>query len=205
MMIAYTDGINLYINEAHRRYFEEGDPSLIPIEYLAYGLLPIEPWTIEDSVAIVVMMAWRFGGCRGDELSYAAALQALQEEYGNEIGWDIFNDHFPQNDPGAEVTIPIEEGIWPEVQQINSWKDSISKGFSNDVNKIYNKYNEFKMGQAALFDSLGLPSKFGSNAWVVSPSKSATKNALQQGGPQMGQSIPQIVLEVGLHGAGLMQ
>ncbi|MFX1240672.1 MAG: penicillin acylase family protein [Promethearchaeota archaeon] len=208
MMFAYVDGVNAYIDEAHRRYYEEGDPSLIPIEYLPGvlfpdGLLPIEPWTIEDCVAIVVMMAWRFGGCGGNELSYVSALQGLINLHGEAIGWDIFNDLYPQNDPGAEVTIPIEEGAWPDVQQINSWNPSICKDYSCDFISVYNKYNEFKMGQAALFNSLGLPTKFGSNAWVVSPLKSVTKNALQQGGPQMGQSIPQIVLEVGLHGAGI--
>ncbi|MFX1386246.1 MAG: penicillin acylase family protein [Promethearchaeota archaeon] len=205
MWYAYTDGINAYINEAQERLFKYGDPSLIPIEYLAYDFLPIEPWTVEDSVAIVIMMAWRFGGCGGDELSYAAALQAIQELYGNDVGWDIFNDHFPQNDPGAEVTIPIEEGAWPEVQFINSWDDRITAGFSSssEVMNVYNKYNELKTGQKALFESLGLPTKFGSNAWMVDPTKSATGNTLQQGGPQMGQSIPQIVLEIGFHGAGI--
>jgi penicillin amidase len=71
MMLAYVDGINLYISEALTK-LASGDPSMVPIEYLAYNL-PLEPFTIEDTTAIVVMMAWRFGGCGGDELSYAAA------------------------------------------------------------------------------------------------------------------------------------
>jgi len=59
------------------------------------------------------------------------------------------------------------------------------------------------MEQIELFESMGLPTKFGSNAWMVGPSKSATGNAMQLGGPQMGHSTPQIVHEVGLHGAGI--
>jgi penicillin amidase len=201
MMLAYVEGINYHIDEIMDAY-NNGDPSLMPAEYY-YSGFPIEPFTIEDCVAIVVMMAWRFGGTGGNELDYAAALTALQEEYGKDIGWGIFNDHFPQNDPGAEVTIPIEEGIWPDVQSINKNPPCMSDDLQNSIIKVYKEYNEMQTDQTELFESLGLPTKFGSNAFMAAPKRSATKNALEVGGPQMGQSIPQIVLEVGLHGAGI--
>src|SRR4030042_6216246 len=60
-----------------------------------------------------------------------------------------------------------------------------------------------KLLDKQISESLGLLYHFGSNGWVVSPSKSATGNALLLGGPQMGHSIPQIVVELGLHGAGI--
>ena len=207
MISAYVDGINLYISEALEAY-TNGDPSLMPIEYLPDVIwedgLPLEPFAIEDCVAVTVMMAWRFGGCGGDELKYAYALMALQSLYNDTLGWDIFNDHFPQNDPGAEVTIPIEEGVWPDVWHINKKaSDGFSIDLPNSIGNVYQIYNNMKMGQSELFESLGLPTKFGSNAFLVHPKKSATKNALEVGGPQMGQTIPQIVLEVGLHGAGI--
>ena len=194
MFEAYVDGINLYIWQALMAA-AGGDYSLIPIEYLAFGL-PLEPFTIEDSVAITVMMAWRFGGCGGDELKYAAALQALQDMHGDEVGWGIFNDFFPQNDPGAEVTIPGEGSSQTSGNVPNL-------ALPSNIGDIYEKYEEAKVGQTQLLESLGMPTKFGSNAFMISPSKSTTGNALMVGGPQMGQSIPQIVLEVGLHGAGI--
>ncbi len=206
MMVAYADGINLHIEEILAAV-ALGDYSLMPVEYFPGALtpdgLPIEPWTVEDSVAIIVMMAWRFGGTGGNELQFATALQTLQERYGNEVGWDIFNDFFPQNDPGAEVTIPREEAVWPDVWSINSWNPSITSGYPKCLKNLYYEYQEQQMGLTQLYESMGLPTKFGSNALVVSPKNSETKNALQLGGPQMGQSIPQIVLEVGLHGAGI--
>jgi penicillin amidase len=197
MQLAFVDGVNLYITEAITALLG-GDPSLMPIEYLAYGLLP-EPWAIEDSAAIMQMMAWRFGGTGGNELLFAAGLQALQDMYGDELGFAIFDDHFPLNDSGAEVTIP-SEGKPPKGES-----SSVSSSFalSGNIGDVYKQYEEAKMGQTQLLESLGLPTKFGSNAWMIRPKKSETGNALMVGGPQMGHSIPQIVLEIGLHGAGI--
>lgn len=194
MYLAFVDGVNLYISQALTAA-AGGDLSLMPIEYLLYGL-PLEPWTIEDSMAIVVMMAWRFGGGGGAELRYAAALSDLVAKHGPVLGWQIFEDLFPQNDPGAEVTIPGENNL----KSSGSMPETL---FPSNIGDIYREYEEAKMGQTELLESLGVPITFGSNAWMVSPKKTRTGNAMQVGGPQMGYSIPQIVLEVGLHGAGI--
>ncbi|MEM3578837.1 MAG: penicillin acylase family protein [Candidatus Bathyarchaeia archaeon] len=204
MMKAYVDGINLYITQAQIKALLYGDYSMLPLEYLpgvitSDGLLPIEPFTIEDCVAITVMMAWRFGGCGGSELQYAAALQALIKKHGSETGWLIFNDLFPQNDPGAEVTIPSDDCDGQACTAIVNLQFDLP----SSIGQVCERFVEAKGMISQLFDSLGIPTKFGSNAWMVSPSKSKSGNALQVGGPQMGHSIPQIVLEVGLHGAGI--
>ena len=202
MTKAYVDGINQYISEA-KAAMGKGDLSLMPLEYLPGviqpGGLPLEPFAIEDCVAIVVMMAWQFGGTGGNELQYAAALQGLQAKHGSLIAWEIFNDIFPRNDPGSEVTIPPDGKCCPK------WKHPVGPvpTLPGNIDKIYKEREKVKKNLEELFEKLGLPTKFGSNAWMVSPNKSLTKNALQNGGPQMGQSIPQIVLEIGLHGAGI--
>jgi penicillin amidase len=144
-------------------------------------------------------MAWQFGGTGGNELQYAAALQALQAEHGTVTGWKIFNDLFPQNDPGAEVTIPEDECCRPIRKKLLGSPPTLPR----NIDEIFRKHDRRKKDLEELFEKLGLPRKFGSNAWMVTPKKSETKNALQVGGPQMGQTIPQIVLEIGLHGAGI--
>jgi penicillin amidase len=202
MTKAYVDGINYYISEAQEAY-GKGDLSLMPLEYLPGVIqpngLPLKPFTIEDAVSIVVMMAWSFGGTGGNELQYAAALQALQAKYGSVTGMKIFNDLYPRNDPGAEVTIPAGEKHHPKWEHRWEYKHT----FPSNIGEIYKKRDRVKKDLEELYKKLGLPTKFGSNAWVVAPNKSKTGNALLQGGPQMGLSIPQIVLEIGLHGAGI--
>ncbi|MHA1992320.1 MAG: penicillin acylase family protein [Candidatus Hodarchaeales archaeon] len=195
MFLAYVDGLNLYISEAKEAY-ANGDPSLIPAEYLAYGF-PLEPFTIEDCVSIVVMMAWQFGATGGGELNYAGRYQVLESIYGSELGWEIFNDLYPQQDPGSEVTIP--SGC--DYPNLNQGGKPIK--LPCNIGEIAQAYEDYKMGRVEFLDSMGLPTKFGSNAWMVNPKKSKSKNAMQVGGPQMGHSTPQIVSEIGLHGAGI--
>jgi penicillin amidase len=62
MYEAYIDGINAYIAEI------EDNLLALPAEYAAFGLTP-EPFTIEDAVAVMVMMAFRFGGTGGNGAS----------------------------------------------------------------------------------------------------------------------------------------
>jgi penicillin amidase len=196
MMLAYVDGINQYIFEALMAY-SQGDPSLIPIEYILLEL-PIEPFTIEDCASIVVMMAWRFGGTGGGELGYAARFQALNATYDEELAWAIFNDLFPQVDPGAPTTIPSKGSHYP----YGPIQSSIPL-LPDNIGDIYEQVITAESAQEQLSQSLGLPTKFGSNAWMVRPKKSKTGNTMQVGGPQMGHTIPQIVSEIGLHGAGI--
>ena len=200
MSLAYVDGLNAYINEAQTRLFVHGDPSMIPIEYLANdgALLPIEPFTIADTTAIVVMMAWRFGGTGGGELGFASSLKALESMYDKETAWEIFNDNYPQVDPGAPTTIPGQGSHYPK-----GVVQSSIPTLPDNIDDIYQEVIGNIESQTEMLASLGLPTKFGSDAWMIRPKKSLTRNAMQVGGPQMGQSIPQIVLEVGLHGAGI--
>jgi len=191
MLTAYTEGINLYIIEAL------DDPlNKMPFEYLDKGLSP-EPWAEEDSLAIGQMMVRRWGEGGGNELIFVAALVSLMEQNGILDGWRIFNDLCPQVDPGSDTTLDRNGNY-------SNQKISCLPPFIPDiVIESAQKIADMKQLDKEVSESMGLLYHFGSNGWVVSPSKSATGNALLLGGPQMGHSIPQIVVELGMHGAGI--
>jgi len=196
MIEAYVEGINHYIDEAFAAFYG-GDWSMMPIEYVANRLTAhLEPFTVADVVAVTVLMAWRFGGTGGNEGDIYEALLTLQAMHGETPGGAIWSDVFPLNDPGAPVTIP--DAAY-DVPLLNLF----SPDFPDGLEASLEAYEQSRAVQEELFESLGVPFRFGSNAVPISPGLSATGNALQLGGPQMGYSVPQIVYEMGLHGDGI--
>ena len=191
MLIAYAEGMNQYIDEAIANPEEK-----MPYEYVLRGVIP-EPWTVEDSVAIGQLMVRRWGEGGGMELTFTLVLQQLIQRNGVLKGWKIFNDACPQVDPGATTTIvsndtnpPIQTSFLPPV---------LSQILSISAQQILARDTQ----EQQFCEAQGLLYHFGSNGWVVAPKKSETGNSLLLGGPQMGHSIPQIVVEVGMHGAGI--
>lgn len=191
MLTAYAEGINLYITEAL-----DDPPNKMPFEYLDKGVSP-ELWTEEDSIAIGQMMVRRWGEGGGNELVFAAALASLIDSSGVLSGWRIFNDLCPQVDPGSVTTL-VQNGNYsnPEISFLPPFIPDIVIGSAK-------KIADMKQMDKEVSESRGLLYHFGSNGWVVSPIKSVTGNTLLLGGPQMGHSIPQIVVELGMHGAGI--
>jgi len=192
MYVAFIDGINQYIDEAL------ADPdNKMPAEYIERGFTP-EYLTVEDSLTLAMMSLKMWGEAyTGEELFNLIKLFGIIRQNGVLNGWKIFNDLCPINDPGAVTTIIEESDEIP--QQISKFPPFYPKILYTLAQKIIDKLESFNQ----LSDSLGLLNHFGSNAWVVSPEKTSSGNALLLGGPQMGHSIPQQVVEVGLHGAGI--
>ncbi len=149
-----------------------------------------------DVVGLTVLMGWRFGGTGGSEGDLYEALLTLQAMHGDTAGGAIWSDLFPLDDAGAPVTIPSE------LLTLLS-KDGTSLDIADNLGPVLEQAQELWATQDEAFEAVGVPTKFGSNALLVSPELSATGNALELGGPQMGYTMPQIVLEMGLHGAGI--
>ncbi|MFC1911515.1 penicillin acylase family protein [Chloroflexota bacterium] len=192
MIEAYVDGINAYIDQALDNLY-----IYMPAEYMASNLVAyLEPFTVADVVGLTVLMGWRFGGTGGSEGDLYEALLTLQAMNGDTAGGAIWNDLFPLDDAGAPVTIPSES-------LVAFSKDGTSLDVPDNLGPVLEQAQELWATQDEVFESLGVPTKFGSNAVLVSPELSATGNALELGGPQMGYTIPQIVYELGLHGAGI--
>jgi len=189
MLVAYVAGVNQYIDEAI------ADPdNKMPAEYIDPGFVP-EYITVEDVLSSGTMAMRLWGEAyTGEELFKLINLILLIKENGMLKGWQIFNDIYPIIDPDAATTIPGTGDATP--QDIPKLPPAYHPFIIKLAQQIIKKFQAFDH----LYESLGPLSHFGSNAWVVSPEKSATGNALLLGGPQMGYSIPQQIVEVGLHG-----
>ena len=193
MIIAYAEGMNQYIEEAIANPQEK-----MPQEYLIRGITP-EPWTVEDSLAIGQLMVRRWGEGGGMELTFSLVLAQLIQRNGLLPGWKIFNDACPQVDPGATTTIESNETCPPFRTPFLPPIFFLTQPILNSARYLLS----MDLQEKEFCESQGLLSHFGSNGWVVAPQKSETGNPLLLGGPQMGHSIPQIVVEVGMHGAGI--
>ena len=192
MYIAFVAGVNQYIDEAL------ADPdNKMPAEYVEYDLLP-EYLTIEDLVitGIMAMRLWGEAGA-GEELYFLIFLVDIIKQNGFLNGWKIFNDLFPIFDGNAATTLNSTGGN--SSQSVFKLPLFYSPFVIRLAKKIIDTEESFGQRSA----SLGLMHHFGSNAWVVGPDKSASGNTLLLGGPQMGHSIPQQVVEVGLHGSDI--
>ena len=106
----------------------------------------------------------------------------------------MFQTVYWQNDSSAPVSLHSEPDKSVK-------KATIPKTFpkSDVVAEQLEKEQQMKLD---IEKAYGFPHKGGSNAWVVSPSRSESGGTLLLGGPQMGFSVPQIAHEVGIHGAG---
>lgn len=193
MILAYAEGMNQYIAEAIANPTEK-----MPYEYIYRGITP-EPWTVEDSLAIGQLMVRRWGEGGGMELKFTLVLAELMRRNGLLNGWRIFNDACPQIDPGTTTTIQTNDTVNPVKIPLLPPVLYFTQHLLDSARHILSMDDQ----EQQFCEAQGLLYHFGSNGWVVAPQKSETGNALLLGGPQMGHSIPQIVVEVGMHGAGI--
>jgi penicillin amidase len=190
---AYADGINAYIKEAVSR-------NQLPSAFKEAGIEEPAPWKVTDSVAITILMAQRFGSGGGNEANNLLVLKWLKEKFGGDAE-KIFKDLFWVNDPKAPVTIPdskaaaspqtITRAGWRAIAELND--EVLAEAHAASSQEAVYSYS----------DERGLPSKWGSYAWVIAPRLSVGGNAVLVGGPQMGFSTPQIAHEIHYSARGL--
>ena len=201
---SYTEGINAYINEAR------ADPSMMPAEYAALGKLP-EPWKMTDSVAEASLIGGIFGKGGGRELDSALAMQAFVKRFGRKSGRRAWADFRSKNDPEAPVTVRkrfpymtenafskrglalpdpgsvVEAGVAPRPISAKAIEPA-SDGFA-DIG-------------AYLREALNSPGH--ASNWLLIPEReSSTGGPIGVLGPQVGYYVPQILMEIDLHGPGI--
>jgi penicillin amidase len=188
---SFADGINATIAEAL------ADPdSKLPVEFKSFGIEP-EKWKDEDVAAVFLSVMGVFMDF-SRELENKALLDYLIKKHGEKKGKALFSDLVPGNDPDAYTTISaVASGAVP------------AKKTSNSVStfSLARELLEEKKTLQAAYAELGLPipgeAPSASYAFLVSPRKSASGNALLMGGPQFNFHLPSDLYEVGLHAPGI--
>jgi penicillin amidase len=182
---AYADGVNAYIKEAVEQ-------NKLPEAFKEAGIERPAPWKVTDSLAIGILMAHRFGSGGGGELMNARILKRLKEKFGQD-GQRIFDDLFWINDPKSPTTIPEDEQ--EQAPQREGRPLSLLDRLNDEsLARADAAAEQLEVYQYA--EEHGLPSKWGSYAWIISPRRSASGHAVLVGGPQMGFSTPQIAHEI---------
>jgi penicillin G amidase len=208
----YADGINAYLARAYAT--PQNEQAMVPYEFWALGQLlglsgPYRPanWSGIDTVAIGNFLAREFGGGGGSELDNFAFLQYLQAELTKKgdanaarDAFAIFNDARWINDKTAPTTVPSgNDGGEQSSAGVPAYLAALS---ARDVQTAARAWNGSRASIKRAGETLKVPWRDGSNAFVVAPSLSKDGHALLWGAPQEGFGSPSIDGEVYLHGPG---
>ena len=194
---AYARGVNAWFDKVRA----EGR---VPKQLTDAGL-ELGPWRVTDTAAIGAMMARRFGSGGAGELRNLRLLAALRQRFGDNA-LKVFDDVLWRNDPDAPTTIPAGEGNpGPAMRRHDGGANLawLPANLSDDRLMRALARVEMSPDTRERLAAVGVPTHWGSNAWVIGPSMSASGNAVLYGGPMMGFATPQIAHEVHLVGPGI--
>jgi acyl-homoserine lactone acylase PvdQ len=195
---SYVEGINAYIADAN------ANPALKPGEY---GLLgkPMEPWKATDVLAIATLVGGIFGRGGGNEVGSAQALEALERRFGRVAGRRAWLGFREKNDPEAPTTISRR---FPYETRSAFTPKGLALPDPNSVRLVKTaRASSARPGSAfgvgARLREAIAAAAHASNWELVSARESADGHPIAVMGPQVGYFVPQILMEIDLHGPGI--
>ena len=200
---SYVEGINKRIDDI------KANPTLLPFEFLALGFTPAY-WTEEDILAWMTVLLRDFD-CEALEMGQiqnAALFQALTAQYGFTQGYGMFNDLRWLNDPNALTYIPaVKQKAMMEAPALAAPSASAQapaiQGAPADFEGAYEDLSTQKDTVTNNLKKINAFVKMGSYAWSISGKKTRDGKPIIYSGPQMGFTVPAIVLEGSIIGGGL--
>lgn len=200
----YRTLVQAYVQGVNRTISNRKSNKTLPPGYAELGFEP-EPWTEIDSCAISVMLMRQFGRGGAGELRNLALQQYLASSPSKDRVLDVLDDLAWQNDPRSIPTVAPDDDL-------NARRPPIfpvpTRAETEGHLKALPKTSLLELApaiQLALHEDVDLVAeansvvhKMGSYAIVVSPSRSATGNALLLSAPQMGHQSPSVIHEVAI-------
>ncbi len=202
-ILAFIEGVNTVVTWMNARPGERA-----PAEYIGLGLLPIQPFTPLDLVAIATQLEFLFGAGGGGEYRNANLLQKLVAEYGETTGTALFRDLRHANDPEAptstERSFPylVPQPIDPAAVAIPDLNSVVREPIVRVVGPL-------PASQTSVVDSRflarsndqGNPSM--SNFLAITGERAVGGHPIAVMGPQTGYFVPQLLYEAAIQGGGL--
>lgn len=209
---AFADGVN-------RKMIELAASGRLPGAFTALAHAP-EPWTPEDSIAVLNYLIGYFGVSGGNELANARELAQLTRSFGDErAAYEAFGDRnwlrIRENHTtsisgedltveGGERVLPYEDVPEKQLRFVDAALDAEPWGIESDFSLAGFLSGRGRATGNGTGKGTGIMEgfKWGSNALIVSGEHTETGAPMLGGGPQMGYFKPPVVHQIGLHGAG---
>jgi penicillin amidase len=206
----YVAGFNRRIQEIRN------DTTLLPYEFIVIGqqlgieFIPAD-WTYKDVLAWLATLQRLFDpeAMKLDQTENAVLYQELIAQFGAINGPMMFQDLRWTNDPDAQTYIGnVGTGLsaarfaTSENAESNTTSEFSVKSeinFSAAVEAMKDRRNNYINN----LTDIGAFVKMGSYSWVVAGEHTVSGNPIIYSGPQMGFSVPSIVLEGSIRAAGL--
>ncbi|MFO8036180.1 MAG: penicillin acylase family protein [Anaerolineales bacterium] len=185
---SYAEGVNAYL--AQRSGIELGlEYTFLPL--LNRGYQP-DPWTPLNSLTWAKAMAWDLRGNLGTEIDRALLLKSMDREEVNTL-----YPPYPDNHP--VITAPGATRNGPSHPAASKYKED--QGASHIPWETIIPILEHTKNTLTRLDHLrGIGSEgIGSNSWAISGEHTDTGKPYLANDPHLGQQIPSIWYEVGLH------
>jgi len=196
--------VNGYVAGFNRRIAEiRKDASLLPFEFAAVKFMP-ENWTPSDLLAWTALMLRNFDsegyGGQG-QIDNARLFQTLAAKFPNNFQ-AMFEDLRWVSDPDALTYIPKSETASRKAEA-RSLTARISAEAIPNLSAVAGSMAETQKQIRENLEKINAYPKMGSYAWALAGKKTASGNPILYSGPQMGFSVPSIVLEGSIQAGGL--
>lgn len=195
--------INGYVAGINRRIAEiYDDLSPLPFEFTALDIFP-ECWTSKDILAWVAILQRNFDSeaLNLTQIENAALYQKLVTSFGYEAGSDMFEDLRWTNDPDAQTVIDSSSTV--SMKKTESSPLKVKRASTPDFKKVAVNMTKNRDRVVNQLKKINAYVKMGSYAWAVAKDKTETGNPILYSGPQMGFSVPSIVLEGSIDAGGV--
>jgi acyl-homoserine lactone acylase PvdQ len=204
---SYAAGVNAYIDAARK------DPGLMPVEYALFGK-QLEAWKPTDVLATASLIGGIFGRGGGGEVTSSEVLRALQQRFGTKQGRQIWTGFRSKNDTEAPTTT---SGRFPYMTTDSFASPGLAIPAAGSVTPstvvsgvgLTAQQADPSGSQDSSMSSFGdvirqsLQPAHASNWELVAAKHSKNGHPLAVMGPQVGYYLPQILMEMDIHGPGI--